>query len=339
VKTRNAFVLFVVLGMMLGVATAVYAQNPISPGDTVEGQLNGSTAQYSFTSKAGETVIISLNSDAFDPLVILYDASGNEVGRDDDSGGFLNSRLAFTAPSDGTYTITVTDLGSPGTGAYTLNLATQTANPITYGAPVETTMAGTSPLYFSFEGTEGDVLNIYADSATDEDTRLVLRGPDNTEIVSDDDSGGDLNPYIRRVILLSTGTYQVELAPYSDVALSGDITLTVEQTELLALDANPQTVTIGGDNPDSEVFQFEGTAGVTYRVRVALGTSESTSSINVSISQAGELFPSISLNSFGVSGATMDFTPETTGTLIVEVSGSIFSETSVDMTVSVEVAE
>jgi hypothetical protein len=200
-------------------------------------------------------------------------------------------------------------------------------------------MDGATPLYFSFSGTEGDVLNIFAVSAADEDTRLVLRGPDNTEITSDDDGGGDLNPYIRRVILPTTGAYQVELAPFSDAALSGDVTLTVEQTELLTLDANPQTVNIGGDNPDSEVFQFNATAGTTYRIVVALD-AESTSGATIEIYQ-DETFPSVSMNAYGnTSRLAMDFEATITGPVIVEVRGGFtFGEESTAMTVSLEVAE
>jgi hypothetical protein len=336
-KLQKGLVILVVLGLALGLSAHAYAQTAINPGDSVQGTLSNNTAQYSFTAKAGETVVISLNSDAFDPLLELYASNGNQVGRDDDSGGFPNARLVFTAPADGTYTITVTSFSGAATGAYTLSLETQTATAITYGTPVETKMAGTTPLYFTFNGTEGDVVDIYAVSVADEDTRLTVRGPDGNEIIGDDDSGAGTNPYIRRLILPDTGAYQLELAPFSDQALSGDITVTIEQTELLALDANPQTVSLGGDSPDAEVFRFDGTAGTIYRL-VVEADAANTSGVNVSISR-GTDFPTTSLNAYGTSRVTLDFAPESTGEVVVEVSSSTFSDTPTSVTVYLQPVE
>jgi hypothetical protein len=336
---HRVFILLVVFGLALGLSASVYAQTAINPGDSVQGTLNNNTAQYNFTAKAGETVIISLNSDAFDPLLELYAANGNQVGRDDDSGGFPNARLVFTAPADGTYTITVTSFSGAATGAYTLSLTTQTATAITYGTPVDTKMAGTTPLYFTFNGTEGDVVDIYAVSAADEDTRLTLRGPDGVEVIGDDDSGAGANPYIRRLILPSTGAYQLELAPFSDLGLSGDITVTIEQTELLALSETPQTVDIGGDIGDVEVFSMEATAGTTYRIVVELD-ADNSSGASIEILSPGSTFPDIGVNAYGTtSRLALDFTPTTSGQTIVRVRNSSFSDTPSSVTVSLQPVE
>jgi hypothetical protein len=336
-KLQYFLTIVMVFGLLAG--ATVYAQDAIAPGDTVQGEINNSTAEYTFTAKAGETVVISLNSntDGYDPVIELYDTSGTQVGRDDDGGGFPNSRLVFTAAADGTYTITVTSFLGTGTGAYTLSLETQTATALTYGTPVTTKMAGTETLFFTFSGTEGDVVDVYAVSETDEDTRLTLRAPDNTEIGNDDDGGADANPYIRRVVLPSTGIYQVELSPFSDAALSGNITVTVEETEMLTLDANPQTVTLGGENPESETFQFEGTAGTTYRLVVVLD-SEETGDVSIFINQE-DTFTTNSLNAFGTSRVTMDFAVEADGAVVVELSSFTFSETGTNVTVSLEPVE
>ncbi len=334
-KLEKLLVILVVLGL----SAPVYAQNAINPGDSVQGELSNSTAQYSFTAKTGETVVIALNSDAFDPLLELSDASGSQVGRDDDSGGFPNARLVFTAPVDGTYTITVTSFSGAATGAYTLSLTTQTATAISYGTPVDSKMAGTTPLYFTFSGTEGDVLNLFAVSAVDEDTRLTLRGPDGNEVAGDDDSGTSANPYIRRLILPSTGAYQLELSPFSDLDLSGDITITVEQTELLALSETPQTVTIGGDTGDIEVFSMEATAGTTYRIVVELD-ADNSSGASIEILSPGSTFPEIGFNAYGTtSRVAMDFTPESSGQTVVRVRSSTFLDTPTSVTVYLQPVE
>jgi hypothetical protein len=338
-KWQRLIVLLVVLLAAFSLAAAVHAQGTISPGETIEGQLNNSTQDYTFSAKAGETLVISLNSDAFDPLIEVYDESGNEVGRDDDSGGFPNARLIFTTAQGGNFTIRVTSFSGAASGPYTLSLNTLTTIPITYGAPVEVQMQGTAPVILTFEGTEGDVLNIFAVSPTGEDTRLALRGPDGAEIAQDDDSGADFNPYLRRVILPSTGTYQLALAPFSDTSLSGAVTVTIEETELLTLDANPQTVALGGDNPESEVFQFEAEAGTTYRIIVSLDPSN-TSGATIEIFQGGEDFASTSMSAYGsTSRLTMDFAPASAGPIIIQVSSSPLSDAAADVTVSMETVE
>jgi hypothetical protein len=330
----------VMLGLTLGLASTLYAQDSITPGDTVQGELNNSTADYSFTAKAGETVVISLNSDAFDPLIELYFENGAEAGRDDDGGGFPNARLAFTAPTDGTFTIRVTSFSGAATGAYTLNVDTLQATPITFGTPIETQMAGADALYFTFEANEGDVVNISAVSADDEDTRLILRGPDGVQVAQDDDGGGDFNPAIRRMILPSSGMYQIELAPFSsDTALSGDITVTLELTELLTLSETPQTVTLGGESGDLEVFSLEVTAGTTYRIVVALDASDS-SGASVEILSPGSDFPDAGFNAYGsTSRLSLDYAPSSSGSAIVRVRSSAFTTSGVDVTVSLEPVE
>jgi hypothetical protein len=63
---------------------------------------------YDYTGVAGQTLVIDMRGldEDIDPLVYVEDASGNEIGRDDDSGAApLDSRLEITLPADGTYTI------------------------------------------------------------------------------------------------------------------------------------------------------------------------------------------------------------------------------------------
>ena len=79
------------------------------------------------------------------------------------------------------------------------------------------------------------------------------------------------------------------------------------------------------------VFNIKGND---YRLVVAVD-AENISGINVSISQ-GDEFPTTTLNSYGTSRVTLDFAPESTGEVMVEVSGSTFSDTATNVTVSLE---
>jgi hypothetical protein len=68
---------------------------------------------YDYDGAAGETIVINMRGldDTVDPLVIVRDPAGNEIGRDDDGGGFPNARLQLTLPADGTYEIVATSFG------------------------------------------------------------------------------------------------------------------------------------------------------------------------------------------------------------------------------------
>jgi len=107
---------------------------PISSGVPVSGYLKSNacpagargagsyTDRYTFNAIAGRVATITMSSSSFDTYLYLRDAAGNVVRSDDDSGGGTNSRISYTLPSSGAYTIEATSYGSYGSGAYTLNL-------------------------------------------------------------------------------------------------------------------------------------------------------------------------------------------------------------------------
>lgn len=81
---------------------------------------------FAMSLTGGQTVEISLEGseagggDLGDPLLVIYDAFGNELDRNDDGGEGWNSLLVFTAPSDGTYYVSAEAFGAS-TGSYTLS--------------------------------------------------------------------------------------------------------------------------------------------------------------------------------------------------------------------------
>jgi hypothetical protein len=78
------------------------------------------TDRYTFTGTGGKLATITLSSSSFDTYLYLRDPAGNVIMSNDDGGGGTNSRISFTLPSTGTYTIEATSYGSNATGAYTL---------------------------------------------------------------------------------------------------------------------------------------------------------------------------------------------------------------------------
>lgn len=110
------------------------AQRAIVPGEVTRGSLSSSDPtleddtyydDWAFEGRRGETVVVTMRSDAFDSFLFLGTlrrGSFQEIARDDDNGGGTNSRIEVRLPSDGVYVIRTSSLSRP-TGAYTLTLA------------------------------------------------------------------------------------------------------------------------------------------------------------------------------------------------------------------------
>jgi hypothetical protein len=72
--------------------------------------------RYPVELKAGTTYVLDLESAAFDTYLVLADAHDSVVAQNDDiTGGRLNSRLIYTAPTTATYRVMATFFGA-GTG-------------------------------------------------------------------------------------------------------------------------------------------------------------------------------------------------------------------------------
>ena len=73
---------------------------------------------------AGQRLVITLRSGAFDSYLQLLDAAGSKVAEDDDSGGGGGAaRITYTVRVAGRYQIVVNSYGdTPRTGVYTLEL-------------------------------------------------------------------------------------------------------------------------------------------------------------------------------------------------------------------------
>lgn len=102
----------------------------IAPGASIRGSLASSDPQldsgkffdaYTFNAQAGQSFTIDMMSDAFDPLLVVL--GPNDFATEmDDGGEGVNSRLTFTAPATGQYTIGATSFAARAQGAYTLRL-------------------------------------------------------------------------------------------------------------------------------------------------------------------------------------------------------------------------
>ncbi|HYO87525.1 MAG TPA: LCCL domain-containing protein [Candidatus Limnocylindrales bacterium] len=92
----------------------------IAYGDSGSTQIDSPDGDtYVFDASARDVVTIAVDSDAFDPLIIVTDINGRELSRDDDSGSGFNALISnLRIPSDGQYLLQVTSFtGAPAVGA------------------------------------------------------------------------------------------------------------------------------------------------------------------------------------------------------------------------------
>ncbi|HEY1603396.1 MAG TPA: PPC domain-containing protein [Pirellulales bacterium] len=106
----------------------IVAAEPSVPGHpqaiqlpvTISGRIEAprDNDSFRFSAKAGETINLRIESRALgfplDPVLEIIDSQGKSLARVDDLGENRDAQLAFAAPADGAYDVTVTDLHRQG---------------------------------------------------------------------------------------------------------------------------------------------------------------------------------------------------------------------------------
>jgi pre-peptidase len=107
------------------------AQLPITLGRPVVGRLlrtdpvwsdSSHYKMYAFVGNKGDTITAELTSDDFDANVVLMDASGNVLRKDDDGGGNCNARLSYVLPSAANYRVYANSSAPAELGEYQLTV-------------------------------------------------------------------------------------------------------------------------------------------------------------------------------------------------------------------------
>lgn len=320
--------LWVMLVLALGVAV-VNAQDTIAIGDSVDGELeDGETVEYTFEAEQGTFLLISLESDVFDPFLTISDASGNTIATDDDSGDSTNALVRFTVPENGEYTIEVSGLFGGG-GAFTLSLSVGEFIEISLGQTARVEFDGeTNAFFFGYEGTAGEVITVSAVTDGSIDTNLTVFGPSGFEVASDEDSGENNDPLIQVVVLSEDGTYQIQLSSYLGSSVEGVVEVTVETAELTSLD-DGETQEVNLFETSQVFFSFTAEEDVTYRLTFTAGGD---ASVFTNITIDGQQIANTSFN--GVSQSTIDFTAETSGFGLVEITGFFFAEEMLEVSLA-----
>lgn len=280
---------------------------------------------YSIRLRAGDRVSITLDSEAFDPVVRIgrmVQGSFAELAQNDDGpDGGLGSRLVFTAPEDADYIVRATGLDDAAEGAYTLKLTDGppplASKPITIGDEVEGELtsedgsndAGQRADAYSFTATAGQRVEITLDSS-DFDAYLELFDATGKSLGEDDD-GGDEGTNSRLVRTLTAGgTYTVQARALGDDA-TGDYTLKIVEAAPVP-DPTPITfgqtlqgeITADGVRDDEGrgyvAYRFQGTEGARAQIIVRSGDFDSF----VQLGRPGETFESLASDDDGLSEGT-----------------------------------
>lgn len=218
---------------------------------------------YSFRAEQGQRFIVTLNSDAFDPLVRVGRMAGGDfvelAQNDDGADQGLNSRLVFTAPAAGDYVIRATSV-EDGTGAYRIGLApapaAPPAKPIAIGDKVEGELSsdtganddGQRAQLYSFSAQAGQRVAIEL-SSKDFDTYLTLRNGADDSVIAQDDDGAGVGTNSRLTATLdAAGDYVVEARAFSGDG-EGRFTLTISEVA----PPPPPTVIQFGETVEGEI--------------------------------------------------------------------------------------
>lgn len=213
------------------VTVTAYEPEAITYPATIEGTLGGDEILhvYSFEGRMGDVLRISLDSPAFDPLLMLTQANNISAPtlRDDDSGPDLNALLVpYVLPVSGTYLLTAVSVDG-NVGDYALNISTLDPTPITSGEPVSLTLSrdDIAAGVFSYTAGEGETVDIIVESPTELDSTLTVLGPDGSQVAFNDDTSGR-NPALLALPLPGAGNYTLIVQPFRR-GNGGDITIQI----------------------------------------------------------------------------------------------------------------
>ena len=210
---------------LCGFLTPLAAQTPIHFGQTVTGRLtttdqlfqDGSRYKmYAFVGNKGDTVAVDLTSDDFDANILLADASGNSLTRNDDSGEVCNARLTFVLPQAANYRLYANSSAPAELGEFHLSLARgkaatpsdtvcrgfgRVAGLIQVGQTVTGTLSASDPefpgdsTYFQrwiLPVTPNQAFTVDLESP-DFDAYVILTRGRGDKVVENDDGGGGCN--------------------------------------------------------------------------------------------------------------------------------------------------
>ena len=293
--------------------------------------------RITFTGEAGDSVLISLNSQDFDTYLVLEDDAGNELTFNDDSNGTLNSQIGpYTLPYTGEYVIVAssysfTVFGEPAVGDYRLTIENIGLTEVAYGdtTTIDITADNFSQ-FLTFFGDAGDVIAIDVESNGSIDTELSIINPNGVTDFSDDDGGEGYDPEVVRYVLPVTGEYTVTIRAFTP-GEEGRVDVTITREGERTLDEETRVVTLNRKF-NSDILTFEGEAGEAIQLDMfLLGGNVGDLNISVTQNDTNLMF----YQTFGLpSDITLGFVVPDDGTVTILVED--FSDSTSQLQMSIE---
>lgn len=238
-----------ILSMLLPLASLAQARDlpadaaSISQDGSIRGQLDDANPRdvYFLDGLRGEVIgfELSATSGDLDPVLSIFDETGELALWHDDSAGGLGAQTDLTISRTGRYFIIVGRFGyqlGNSIGEYMLRLnrkgvLSERGSTLRYGDSVIGTISDVSPeVYYTFQAQQGDILTIsmLRSSGTLDPYLQVVDGERFVIAQNDDQTGADTrNARIDSLIIASSGTYIIVATRYDNSA--GSFVLTLEE--------------------------------------------------------------------------------------------------------------
>ncbi|MCY4465784.1 MAG: PPC domain-containing protein [Chloroflexi bacterium] len=216
----------------------------ISQDGSIRGQLDDANPRdvYFLDGLRGEVIGFELSaiSGDLDPVLSVFDETGEMALWHDDAADGLGAQTDFTISRTGRYFIIVGRFGyqlGSSIGEYALRLnrkgvLSERGSTLRYGDSVIGTISDASPeVYYTFQAQQGDILTIsmLRSSGTLDPYLQVVDGERFVIAQNDDQTGADTrNAVIDALIIARSGTYIIVATRYDNSA--GSFVLTLEET-------------------------------------------------------------------------------------------------------------
>jgi hypothetical protein len=199
----------------------------------------GEGVDYLFEGSAGDVVIFTVTSEAFDTVLVVT-LDDVQIAFNDDSGATTDSRIGpLTLPEDGTYLVRVEAFFADEAGPYTLSAEAVSVAATVVGEPSTQAVGDTSTLAFTFDGFGGDIVDV----ATQGAATVAIYDAGGFELAYAE--GPD--PVLDTVSLPGTGTHTVVVTPASGAeavtvtVTAGNYQALLDGTNTVALNASGET--------------------------------------------------------------------------------------------------
>ncbi|OGU00144.1 MAG: hypothetical protein A2085_04130 [Gemmatimonadetes bacterium GWC2_71_10] len=253
----------------------------------------GPYQMWKLNGKRGQRIVIDMASSSFDTYLMLRTAEGILLARDDDGGDGNNARIRTILPRSGTYGIVATSYGAAANGDYSLTVgewlvpdapAAGQAQALTMGQTRDgllepgDDLTGDGPYQdrWTFELAEGARFRVEMRSS-DIDAYLILLGPGDTTLATNDDgSGRDAVIAMRaaragRYTALATtygdmpvvGAYRIALSEVTGEIGGAPVTISLGETKDGSLEAGDST---GSNGSPVDLFLFTAPSTRMYQI-------------------------------------------------------------------------